>query len=117
LESMKRLKDLPIYRDSVTRFSNLGFFHQSTPPRALIQGLNTFRIWLRISWDNRFENRQNRIPRWQWHHGIQHFCQSFRLIFTFTSNCMRCLPNYLFFFYSFPLKGKRANVIRFPRSH
>jgi hypothetical protein len=26
-------------RDSCTRFSTLGFFHQSTPPRTLIHGL------------------------------------------------------------------------------
>jgi hypothetical protein len=36
------------YRDSVTRFLTLVFFHQSTHPRALIHGLKPFRIWLRI---------------------------------------------------------------------
>jgi hypothetical protein len=50
-------------RDSCTRFSTLGFFHQSTPPRALIHGLELFRIWLRIRRDNPFESRQNRFQR------------------------------------------------------
>jgi hypothetical protein len=40
-------------RNSCTRFSTLGFFHQSTPPVALIQGLKPFCIWLRIRQENR----------------------------------------------------------------
>jgi hypothetical protein len=44
------------------------FFHQSTPPRALIHGLKPFRIWLRIRQANRFESRKklkikSRIPQ------------------------------------------------------
>jgi hypothetical protein len=39
------------------RFSTLGFFHQSTLPRALIHGLKPFRIWLR----NRREIQDNRL--------------------------------------------------------
>jgi hypothetical protein len=39
------------------------FFHQSTPPRALIHGLKPLRIWLRIRRDNRFERRQNLFQR------------------------------------------------------
>jgi hypothetical protein len=35
------------------RFSTLGFFHQSTPPRALIHGLKPFRIWPNIRRKNR----------------------------------------------------------------
>jgi hypothetical protein len=37
------------------------FFHQSTPPRALIHGLKPFRIWFRMRRDNRFESPQNRF--------------------------------------------------------
>jgi hypothetical protein len=70
------------YRDSVTRFSNLGFFHQTIPPRALIHGLKPFCIWLRFRPENR-DNRlqssdpavsmrpRNRIPRFQWDRGNQ----------------------------------------------
>jgi hypothetical protein len=36
------------------------FFHQSNPPRDLIQGLKPFGIWFGIRRDNRFESRQNR---------------------------------------------------------
>jgi hypothetical protein len=39
--------------DSVTRFSTSGFFHQSTPPRALTHRLRPFRIWFRIRRNNR----------------------------------------------------------------
>jgi hypothetical protein len=39
------------------------FCHQTIPPRALIQGLKLFRIWLRIRRENRVGNRQNRLPR------------------------------------------------------
>jgi hypothetical protein len=49
-------------RDSCTRFSTLGFFHQSTPYRSLIYALNPLRIWLRISRDIRCKSRQNRLP-------------------------------------------------------
>jgi hypothetical protein len=41
------------YRDSCTRFSTLVLFHQSTPPRALIHGLRSFRIWPRIRRESR----------------------------------------------------------------
>jgi hypothetical protein len=39
------------------------FFHQSTPPRALIHGPKPFRKWLRIRRDNCFESRQNQFQR------------------------------------------------------
>jgi hypothetical protein len=45
------------------------FFHQSTPPRAPIHRLKPFRIWLRISREIRFGNRQNRLPWCQWDRG------------------------------------------------
>jgi hypothetical protein len=55
----------------LTRFSTLGFFHQSTPPRALIHGLKPFRIPLRIRRDYWFENRRNRNLRSKWDCGIR----------------------------------------------
>jgi hypothetical protein len=66
-----------VKRDSVTRFSTLGFFHQTIPPRALIHGLKPLCIWLRIRRENRFENRQNRISRSQWDRGHRHFLSEF----------------------------------------
>jgi hypothetical protein len=51
---IKRGENPPLFlfkRDSVTRFSTSGFFHQSTPPRAHM--LKPFRIWLRIRRNNR----------------------------------------------------------------
>jgi hypothetical protein len=42
------------------------FLNQSTPPRTLIHRPKPFRIWLRISRDNRFESRQNLFQRGQW---------------------------------------------------
>jgi hypothetical protein len=55
----------PNLKGTVARFSTSGFFHQSTPPRALTHGLKPFRIWLRIRRDNRFESRENRFQRCQ----------------------------------------------------
>jgi hypothetical protein len=63
--------------NSVTRFSTLCFFQQSTRPRALIHGLKPFRIWLRIHQDIRlkfvwkadsaFSMRPRKwIQRYQW---------------------------------------------------
>jgi hypothetical protein len=47
----------PYVKGTVSRdFRPSAFFHQSTPPRALIHGLKPFRIWLR----NRREIRDNR---------------------------------------------------------
>jgi hypothetical protein len=43
-------------------FLTLGFFHKSTPPRALIHCLRPFRIWSRI----RRENRNIRMSDGQW---------------------------------------------------
>jgi hypothetical protein len=51
------------HRDSVTRFSISGFFHQTIPHRALIQGLKPFRIWIRIRRENRLCNRLPRHDR------------------------------------------------------
>jgi hypothetical protein len=104
------------------------FYHQSTPHRTLLHRLKPFRIWIRIRRNNRFENRQNRIPRSQWDSGIRLASQSSALIFTFYSTvtiCMWRLLTYLFLLWFF-LKEIRANncvnkdscgVIRFPRSH
>jgi hypothetical protein len=46
-------------RDSSTRFSTLGFFHQTIPHRALIHALKPFRIWLRIRRENRLYSNVN----------------------------------------------------------
>jgi hypothetical protein len=70
---------------------SLGFFHQSTPPRALTHGLNPFSIWLHIQQDNHFENRQNRIPQ-----ASNFFYQRSLLIFTFSSNYIYDMFTYLF---------------------
>jgi hypothetical protein len=52
------------FKGTVSRdFRLLFFFHQTIPPRALIHGLKPFRIWLRMSRENRVGNRQNRLPR------------------------------------------------------
>jgi hypothetical protein len=41
------------------------FFHQTIPPWVLIHRLNPIRIRFRICRENRYENRQNWIPRCQ----------------------------------------------------
>jgi hypothetical protein len=70
------------------RFSTLGVFHQSTPPRALIHWLKPFRIWLRIRRDNRFERRPNLFqrgqwPRWnrKWSLKFPHFCLKYIIVY------------------------------------
>jgi hypothetical protein len=53
------------------------FFHQTIPPRALIHGLKPFRIWLRISrenwWDNCWKCMASAVsyrpPNPLWHRG------------------------------------------------
>jgi hypothetical protein len=42
------------------------FFHQSTPPRALIHRLKPFRLFLCIRLDNRFKSHQNWFQQCQW---------------------------------------------------
>jgi hypothetical protein len=77
------------------RFSTLGFFHQTIPPRALIYGQKPFRIWLRIRRENR---------------SIPLFCQSSSMICTFSRNYKYVMFTYLLLFcYGFPLKGMGAN--------
>jgi hypothetical protein len=46
VHSNERYFLLPL-RDSVARFSTLGFFYQTIPPRTLVHGLKPLRIWLR----------------------------------------------------------------------
>jgi hypothetical protein len=41
------------FKVQFSRFSTIGFFHQTIPSRALIHGINPFRIWLRIRRENR----------------------------------------------------------------
>jgi hypothetical protein len=53
------------------------FFHQTIPPRGLIHGLKPFCTWLRIRRENRFGNRQNRIPRSQCDRGNRNFLSEF----------------------------------------
>jgi hypothetical protein len=64
--------------DSVTRFSTLGFFHQTIPPRALIHGLKPFRIWLRIRRENR-DNLNLNISTTLFIHTMVVFCTKLRL--------------------------------------
>jgi hypothetical protein len=54
-----------LLKGQLYEISDPRFFHQSTPPRALIHRLKLFRIWIRIRRDNRFESRQNSFHRGQ----------------------------------------------------
>jgi hypothetical protein len=68
-------------RDSDTRFSTLGFFHQTIPPRVLIHGLKPFRIM--ASYSPRKSIRKSPkfyltprdlIARSHWHRWIRFRC-------------------------------------------
>jgi hypothetical protein len=72
------------WRDSVTRFYTRGFFSSINNSSGPDSRAKPFRIWLCIRQDNRFKNRQNRIPRSQWDCGIRLFCSEFPLCFLVT---------------------------------
>jgi hypothetical protein len=78
--------------DSCTRFSTLGFFHQSTPPRALIHGLKLFYIWPNIRRKNRQYSNFSGVndptetilaghwPRWNYHFFTKFFLRNYEIV-------------------------------------
>jgi hypothetical protein len=109
------------------------FFHQTIPPRALIQGLKPFRIWLRICREKRdksFEKfrfrvindtagsdldsvvsmrQRMRIQRWHWPHGIKsHGVNDTAGSFHLQAKDYK-LP--------FPLKGNHSKKIYISKQH
>jgi hypothetical protein len=101
-----------------TRFSTLGYFHQTTSPIG-----PWFTGWSGFAYGVVFAMKiDSKIAKiWSrgviWHRGIRLFCQSSPLTLTFSSMyCMWCLPIYFFLLW-FPFKGNASQSDPIPRSH
>jgi hypothetical protein len=96
------------FKGTVSRdFRTSVFFHQSTPPRALIHRLKPFRILLLIRRENRFGIRQNRLRPQK----TTFFYWWSPLIFTFSSNYKYVMFTYCMYLFcrGIPSKELRAN--------